>query len=197
LLSRTKKPQKTTAATTIDDDPVMGSPDAKVTLVEFSDYQCPYCSRFYRSTYPVIKDEFVKTGKLLYVFRDYPLPFHKKAQKAHEAANCAGEQNKYWKMHDRIFNNQQTMDVEDLRKHAETLALDTTVFNTCLNSGKHAQEINKDIEAGKTAGVQGTSSFILGMTNNNGQVKGLFISGARPTEYFRKEINKMLLQANK
>jgi protein-disulfide isomerase len=197
-ITRAKKAaERTTSSTTIDDDPVLGSSDAPLTLVEFSDYQCPYCGRFFKNTYPVLKEEYIKTGKLRYVYRDFPLSFHKQAPKAHEAASCVGEQGKYWEMHDSIFSDQKKMEVEDLREKARVLGVDMSTFNSCLDSGKYAAEIKKDIADGTKAGVRGTPSFVLGPTNENGEVKGPFIRGAQPTAYFKNQIDLLLKQVSK
>ena len=193
-VSKARPPEKTTSVTTVDNDPVLGSPTAPLTLVEFADYECPYSARHYRNTFSALKEEYIDTGKLRYVYRDFPLSFHKRAQKAHEAASCAGEQGKYWEMHGSIFDNQKKMEVDNLREYAETIGLDLPVFNVCLDSGKYTDEINKDIDAGKEAGVRGTPSFILGRTEDNGEVKGLFIRGAQPAAYFKKEIDQLLEQ---
>lgn len=197
VLNRPKAPEKTTSRTTIDNDPMLGSPSAPLTLVEFSDYQCPFCGRFFRDTYPIIKEVYIKTGKLRYVYRDFPLPSHKEAQKAHEAANCAGEQGKYWEMHDRIFGNQAQMQVPHLREYAEALGVNMPAFTACLDSGKYAEEIKKDIEDGTRAGVQGTPTFVLGQTQATGQVEGLIIRGAQPTDYFKKEIDRLLEEVSR
>ncbi len=196
VVSRARAPEKTTAVTTIDNDPVLGSPTAPVTLVEFSDYQCPYCARFFKTTYPALLEDYIKKGKLRYVYRDFPLPFHKKAQKAHEAASCAGEQGKYWEMHDFIFANQAKMEVENLKEYAGTLSLDMASFNACLDSGKYVEEIKKDIDDGRKAGVRGTPSFVLGATDKSGQVKGLLVKGAQPLSYFKTEIDRLLKETS-
>src|SRR3989338_199678 len=92
-----------------DDDPFKGSKDAPVTIIEFSDYQCPYCARFDQQTLPALTDNYINTGKVKFVYRDFPLAFHKNAQKASEASECADEQGKFWEMHDKIFENQQAL----------------------------------------------------------------------------------------
>ena len=109
----------------IKGDPFKGQPDAKVTLIEFSDYQCPFCSRHSRDTLPQLEREYIASGKLKYVFRNFPIEsIHPQAFKAHEAANCAGEQGKYWEMHGRLFANQKAMSPKDLSDHAQALALE-------------------------------------------------------------------------
>ncbi len=171
------------ADVSVDDDAVRGSADATVTIIEFSDFECPYCGRFYTNTYSQIKEQYIDTGKVKYVFRDFPLNFHQKAQKASEAAECAGEQNKYWEMHDKLFENQGALDITSLKSHAVAIGLDADTFNTCLDSGKFASEVQKDLKEGQSYGVTGTPAFFI-----NGQ----FISGAQPFEVFKKAIEDEL-----
>ena len=116
--------------------PALGR-DAPVTIVEFSDYQCPFCRRFYATTLPAIKKEYIDAGKVRYVFRDFPLEeLHSHARKAAEAAHCAGEQGKYWQMHDALFQNQGTLELPQLAEHARAVGLDSLVFNRCMSSSE-------------------------------------------------------------
>lgn len=117
------------------------------------------------------------------MFKDYPLPNHPQAPKAAEAAHCAGEQNKYWEMHDRIFAQQQAMDVPALKTHAAALSLDTAKFNECLDSGKFAKAITEDMEQGEKLGVQSTPTLFI---------NGRPVVGAQPFEYFQAVINEEL-----
>lgn len=176
----------------VDDDPFLGTPTAPVTLVEFSDYQCQYCSSFVKSVLPVLKKEYINTGKLKYVFRDLPLDMHKEAQKAAEAGQCAHEQGKYWEMHDTMFANQQKLDVESLRGYAAKIGLDMNTFNLCLDNGKYATEINKDTKDAGQIGVNGTPTFIIGKTNPNGIIRGQVVMGAIPYAVFKSLIESAL-----
>jgi protein-disulfide isomerase len=185
-------PKPATGKTGIKDDPFIGSPNAPLVLVEFSDYQCPFCSRFFQNTLPRIKKEYIDTGKVKYVFKDFPLGFHKEAQKAAEAAHCAGEGGKYWEMHDLIFENQKQMLVPNLIDHAKNLNLNVEDFKRCLQDDRYAQGIKKDMEAGRASGVTGTPSFLLGRVNDMGEVEGRVIRGARPYEAFKTEIEAAL-----
>ena len=121
-------PRAVTGKVDIKDNPTLGNDDASLVLVEFSDFQCPFCGRHSKNTFPQIKKEFVDTGKIRYVYKDFPLAFHKLAQKAAEAAHCAGEEGKYWEMHELLFANQQKMAEDDLIGHSEELGLDKTAF---------------------------------------------------------------------
>jgi len=161
----------------IGDVPIIGEEGAKVTVVEFSDYQCPFCKRV-RPTVWRIVDEY--KDDLRYAFMDYPLSFHRDAKKAHEAARCAGEQGKYYEYNRKVFENQVKMKVDDLRKYAKQLNLDMEKFNRCLDSGKHAATVEKMIEKGTKAGVAGTPAFFI---------NGIMLSGARPYESFKEIID--------
>ena len=187
-----RPPRAATGKTSIEGDPFMGRKDASIVLVEFSDFQCPFCGRFFRNTLPQIKKNYVETEKIKYVFKDFPLAFHKEAQKAAEASHCAGEEGKYWEMHDLIFQNQQKMKVPNLVEHAEKLGLDKKSFMECLDDSRYAEGIKKDIRSGKTSGVTGTPSFLLGKINDNGEVEGAVIRGAKPYNAFRTAIDAML-----
>ncbi len=173
--------------TLIDDDSVLGDPKAPVTIVEFSDYQCPFCTRFYEDTEKQIYEKYIKTGKVKFVYRDFPLSFHQNAQKAAEGAECAGEQGKYFEMHNKMFDKSQAdgtgIAVADLKTYAKELSLDTAKFNDCLDSGKMASEVQKDMADGAAAGVQGTPGFF---------VNGVEVSGAQPFSVFQQVIEAAL-----
>jgi protein-disulfide isomerase len=182
------------ARVSIDDDPVLGQADAPVTLVEFSDYQCPFCKRFFDTTLPALKAEYIDTGKLRYVFRDFPIDqIHPYARKAAEAAHCAGDQGKYWEMHDLLFQNQRALQTDRLKAHAEGLGgIDMASFEECLTSNKYSAEVQKDFEAGSAAGVRGTPGFFLGKSTPDGTFEGTFIRGAQPVQVFRNAIERLL-----
>ena len=146
---------------------------------------------------PQIEKDYIETGKVKYVVRDFPLEsIHQNAFKAAEASHCAGDQGKYWEMHERLFANQQTLSPSDLAGHAEALGLDTAKFGACLESGKFAAAIRKDIADGQQAGVTGTPAFFLGMTeSNDGKVKALRrITGAQAYTGFKAAIDSLLTE---
>jgi protein-disulfide isomerase len=178
----------------VADDPYKGTTDAKVTMVEFSDYQCPFCSRHTRNVLPHLEKNYVETGKVRYVLRDFPLAFHKQAPKAHEAAHCAGEQGKYWEMHAQLFANQKALHLEKLSQHAETAGVsDLAAFQECLDSGKHAERIQLSMAEGNKLGIRGTPSFAVGLTEPNGGVKALkIVRGAQAYNMFQKIIDDLL-----
>jgi protein-disulfide isomerase len=179
----------------LGDVPVLGRPTAPVTLVEFSDYQCPFCQRFFQATLPALKEEYIDTGKVRYVFRDFPLDrIHPQARKAAEAAHCAGEQGKYWEMHDVLFGNQQALQPPKLSEHARALRLDGARFDQCLTSGTHAARVAQGLTDGQAAGVQGTPGFVVAKTTPGNSVEGALVVGAQPVEVFRRLIDQLLAE---
>jgi len=141
-----------------------------------------------------VKD-YIETGKVKYVIKDFPLErIHKKALKAHEAANCAGRQDKYWQMHDKIFSERR-LDTKDLKRYAKEIGLDIKSFNECLDSDREVSEIRGDLQEGIKAGVRSTPTFLLGLTNPDDPSKvraTVMIRGAQPYAEFKKEIDRLL-----
>lgn len=161
----------------------IGDKDAPVTIIEFSDFECPFCERFYSQSYKQIKANYVDTGKVRIVFKHFPLPFHASAQKAAEASECAGEQGKFWEMHDKLFENQNAIAINNLKSYAVDLGLDASKFNTCLDTGKYASKVQKDASDGSAAGVSGTPSFFI---------NGKSVVGAQPYSVFQQAIEAEL-----
>jgi protein-disulfide isomerase len=178
----------------VADAPTLGRADAPVTIVEFSDYQCPFCQRFFATTLLELKKEYIETGKVRYVFRDFPLEMHPQARNAAEAAHCAGEQGKYWEMHDVLFQNQRALAPPQLADHARLVGLDGATFDACFSSGRHAARVERGLADGAAAGVQGTPGFVIGKTTSGDVVEGTPIRGAQPLETFRRIIDQMLAQ---
>jgi protein-disulfide isomerase len=174
--------------------PTEGDESAKVTIVEFSDFQCPFCARFHTGTLPQIQKDYVETGKVRHVFRNLPLEsIHPMAFKAAEASLCASDQGKYWEMHNLLFANQQALAPEQLVGHAKTLGLDAAAFQKCLDSGKQAARIRTDLEEAGKLGVNGTPAFLIGVAMPDGKVKTVrFVSGARPYADFKAAIDAAL-----
>lgn len=173
-----------------DDDAYMGDKNASVTLIEFSDFQCPFCRTFWRDSLPLIKSEYIDTGKVRFVYRDFPLSFHSGAMPAAQATECAKEQNKFWEMHDKIFSEQDKQGtgtiqftVADLKQWSGEIGLDTNKFNSCLDSQKYADEVNNDLKDGQTAGVSGTPTLF---------VDGKSVVGAQPFSVFKSLIDAEL-----
>jgi len=165
-----------------------GDEGAKVTVIEFSDYQCPFCQRFFQQAFGQIETEYVDTGKVRYMFRDLPLSFHSHAQVAAEAARCAGEQGKYKEYHDKLFETQTTWaalsEVEpSFKQYAAGLGLNTFEFNSCLDEGKFSQIVKDDLDLAQKLGVSGTPSFF---------VNGKILVGAQPFSAFKEAIDAEL-----
>ena len=201
LLQRLAQPQtsqppaRLVARVAVGDNPTLGRKDAPLTMIEFSDYQCPFCRQFVETTLPTLKKDYIEAGKLRYAFRDFPLDqIHPQARKAAEAARCAGDQGKYWEMHDLLFRNQQALQPEQLKIYAGRLNLDPKTFGACLEGGKHRPLVQQNVDAGVSAGVRGTPSFFLGKTRADDTIEGVLISGARPLNDFRQEIERALTE---
>lgn len=184
--------EKIDAVIAVGDIKPKGQKNAPLTLVEFSDYQCPFCSRHFSQTLPQLIKDYVDTGKLRYFFRDYPLDIHPNAAKAAEAARCAGDQDKYWEMHDKLFANQNQLQLPKLPEYAKAIGLNESEFEGCLNKGKYTKAVNKDMEQGNTLGVRGTPTLVLGLSDGDKVKDAVIIRGARPLSTFTAEIDKML-----
>ena len=198
ILSRPAGGPPASVVLNLGDNETKGDPNAKLTLVEFSDYQCPFCGRHERDTNPQIQKEYVETGKVKYVFLDLPLEsIHKLAFKAAEAANCAAEQGKYWEMHDRLFESQQAL--EPWAPHAEAIGLDVARFQECLDSGRQAAEVRRDMAEAQKAGISGTPGFFLAYTDpKSSSVRTVAsIKGAQPFAAFKAEIDRLLAGPSK
>jgi protein-disulfide isomerase len=178
------RPTMAPADVPLGDAPILGDPDAPITIVEYSDYQCPFCSRHYSQTYPLLQRNFIETGIVRYVFKDFPLTsIHPQAVEAAEAARCArevGGDSAYWEMHDRLFDGQDAWSgnpeyLAVFEGYAAELELDQTAFRECLDSGRYVNAITADLEEGAGFGVSGTPAFFV-----NGQP----LQGAQPYEAF-------------
>jgi protein-disulfide isomerase len=161
-------------------DPVRGNPAAPITIVEFSDYQCPFCARV-NPALARVRETYGDRVKI--VFKDYPLPNHPQAPKAAEAAHCAGEQKKYWEMHDAMFANQRALEVPALKQTARAIGLDGGAFDQCLDSGKFTATVRAGNELGEKMGVNSTPTLYI-----NGRV----LIGAMPFENFKAIIDEEL-----
>ena len=186
--------EKIDAVVSIGDLPPKGKKNAPVTLIEFSDYQCPFCKRQAEQTDPELIKAYVDTGKVRFVFRDFPLvAIHPFAAKAAEAARCAGEQGKYWEMHDRLFANQKELQSEKLPEHAKAVGLDDAKFRECLASGRHAAAVQRDLDEGTKLGIRGTPTVIVGTSDGSNVKNAVIIRGAQAVETFKAELDKLLV----
>ena len=174
----------------IDDDAQLGAADAKVTIIEFGDYQCPFCRQFWKETLPRLKKEYIDTGRVKLVFRDFPQEVHPEAMASAIAAECAGDQGKYFEFHDKVFLEQDRRGRDvvryraaDLKRWAVDIGLDPAPFNQCLDGGRHKDEVTKDFRDGSDVGITGTPIFFV-----NGRV----LAGAHPFATFQKVIEEEL-----
>ena len=157
--------------------PTRGPKDAPVTIVEFSDFECPYCGAAHDTVEQVMSSY---AGKVRLVYRQFPLSFHPHAAKAAEASLCAADQGKFWEYHDVLFKNQKKLDPTDLKAYAGEVGLDGQKFGQCLESGDKKKAVDADQQAGLAAGVGGTPAFFI---------NGIFLNGAQPIDEFKKVID--------
>ncbi len=165
---------------------ILGDKNAPVTILEFSDFECPFCSRFVLNTMPQIMSDYVNKGKVKLAFRHFPLGFHQNAKPAAIATECAREQGgdeMFFKMHDKIYGDQQNLSVENLKKWAGELGLKTSQFNDCLDTKKYEKQVDADMKDGQSFGVSGTPAFFI---------NGRMISGAQPFAAFKTVIDEEL-----
>ena len=161
-----------------------GEEDAPVTIIEFSDFQCPFCGRFFQQTLGQIEEKYIATGKVKFVYKDFPLDsIHPQATPAALAARCAGDQGKFWEMHDTLMSNQASLSEASYKQWAVDLELDAGEFNDCLDSQKHLSAVRQDLLEGQQAGIRGTPGFLV-----NGQL----LSGAQPFSAFQAAIEAAL-----
>jgi len=179
--------------------PTLGSDAALVTLIEFSDYECPFCIRHFTSTMPEIAKELIDRGQLRYVFRDFPIAaIHPGSPRAHEAARCANDQGRFWQMHGRLFSAPGTHTDEGLTGQASAAGLDVPRFRDCLASGRHAEEVKASVAQVTEYGASGTPVFFIGVRNratNHVEVLRV-ISGAQPYASFKEAIEAVAARAS-
>lgn len=164
---------------------VKGDPKAPIEMIEFSDFQCPFCQRAHATVEQVLK---TYGDRIKFVYRHYPLPNHQNAKPAAEAAECANEQGKFWPYYDRLFANATKLSGADLQQYAGDLGMDTAAFNACLTSRKYESQVAADIKDGDAAGVNGTPAFYI---------NGRMLSGAQPYEAFQKIIDEELKRSGR
>ena len=172
-----------------------GRADAPLVILEFSDFECPFCGRFSRGIYHQIQREYVDTGKVRYVFRHLPIErIHPNAMKAAEAAQCALPQGKFWEMHDRLFTNQKALAPPHLIAYAQVLGLNMTAFQQCLG-GQATVRVRQDLAEGLKAGITGTPAFFIGTVTKQGKLKVLQkLIGAKPYATFKATLDGLLAQ---
>src|SRR3989344_5442070 len=183
----------------VDDDPVLGNKDAKLTIIDFSDYECPFCKRYFDDTFSQIKKDYIDTGKIKYVVRDLPLSFHQNAHKESQAAECARDQGgdtAYFKYHDEIFkrttSNGTGLALDQLSVIANDLGLNGSALQGCLDSEKYKVEVDKDLADASAYGATGTPTFFIGKSDSSGKFTGTIVVGAQPYAAFKTIIDEQL-----
>ncbi|MFB5648394.1 MAG: DsbA family protein, partial [Candidatus Nitrosomaritimum aestuariumsis] len=177
----------------LDDDPIRGDPDAPITIIEFSDFQCPFCARFHEQTLPSLLEEYIDEGKVNFVYRDFPIQsIHPNALPAAVAAECADDQGKYWEYHDILFEKQSSwarLDsnsaISTFSQYATDVGLEKEQFDSCLGSGKHLEEVQGDLRDGRDYDITGTPGFFIG----NDEIGFVKLNGAQPFESFKRVID--------
>ena len=168
----------------------LGSGQAPIAIVEFADFECPYCRQFQSTVFAEIRRRYIDTGKVRFVIRDFPLSTHANAMQAAEAARCAGDQGKYWPMHDALFSEPPKLDQIGLAEHAESLALDVDMFRSCLARGKHKPDIETDMQVAGALEINGTPSFLIGKITGE-EVEGSIIVGSQRLSAFDAKLKEM------
>jgi protein-disulfide isomerase len=189
-------PQPTTARVTNLKGYVMGRPDAPLTMVEFTDLQCPFCRQFAITSFDEIKKNWIDTGKLRYISRDFPLDFHAQAMPAARAARCAGEQGKFWELRMQLMKNANLLTADYIAKAAAELKLEPKAFAACAASTKYDAEIQAEMQEGAKLGVAGTPTFVLGRTTATA-VEGPMVVGALPYAQFDAKLKELLAAGTK
>ena len=182
----------------IADDPSRKTGSPALVLVEVGDFQCPFCARGFREVLPQFHQKFVRTGKVEHVFVDLPLTIHPQAFKAAEAAACAGDQKKFWEMHDHLYANQSNLAPEKLPDYARQLGLDVAAFRKCLSSGKHAAAVRQDMKEAQALGMHKTPIYLIGRRVPGNKVDILHsIGGVPPYTYLENKLNELLAAKKK
>jgi protein-disulfide isomerase len=172
----------------------LGKDDAPLVLVEYTDYQCPFCQRFHNDAFAQIKTNYIDTGKIRFVTRDFPLSFHENAMRGAVAARCSAEQGKFWDFRNTLIANASQLQADKIAVYAQNASLDVTKFKACVDSDKFKTAIDKDMAEGQLAGVTGTPAFVLGRVQN-GKIEGVRLVGAMPYAQFDAKIQEFMKQA--
>jgi protein-disulfide isomerase len=178
----------------VRDSNALGRDDAPLTMIEFADFQCPFCRRFHTDTFEEIKKNFIDTGKVRYVSRDLPLPMHDHAPQAASAARCAGEQHHFWELRHLLIVNQDNLGRDELIEYARQLNLEVPAFTACIDSKRQDAAIQQDAADASDVGVVGTPTFIIGRTFQEGRFEGIKIVGVQPYATFEARLRELLAQ---
>ncbi len=169
---------------------MMGNKDAPITMVEFTDYQCPFCQRFHVSTFPELKRNYIDTGKVRFYSRDLPLDSHSNALRAAQAARCAAEQGQFWTMRDMMVAKPDKLDMESILADAGSLRMDVKAFRACIESEKYKDAVQSDVVEAMKIGANGTPTFVVGKSTPDG-VDGELMVGALPYAMFSQKLKDL------
>jgi len=169
----------------------LGRADAPLVMVEYTDYECPFCRQYHLNTFDQIQRNYVDTGKVRYVSRDFPLEMHKNAPRAAAAARCAAEQGKFWELRHSMISNASKLEVDHLAGYAKELKMDVRGFAACMQSGRHNAAVEADMAEGRNAGISGTPTFVIGRLVN-GRLEGIRMVGAMPYMMFAAKLDELL-----
>jgi len=196
VITPQRPPQPTTGRVTNLKGYSLGSATAPLTMVEFTDLQCPFCRQFALSAFDEIKKNWIDTGKLRYISRDFPLDFHPQAMPAARAARCAGEQGKFWEMRLALMRNADLLTPPYITKTAADLKLDANAFSACTATTKYDAEIRAEMQEGTRLGIDGTPTFIIGRTSSTA-IEGPMLVGALPYARFDAKLKELLAAETK
>jgi len=193
LLEKQAKPaepqeQAVKAKVSVGNAPMLGNKDAPLTIVEFTDYQCPFCQRFHATTFAELKQKYIDTGKVRFYSRDLPLDFHSNAMRAAQAARCAGEQNQFWPLREAMSSNPDKLALEQILNFAGNLKMDVNALKACIASDRYKGPVQTDVMEAMRIGATGTPAFIIGKSTPEG-VDGELLLGAMPTAMFEDRLN--------
>lgn len=200
LLERQQQPQPTAAAPAQETAKIsnagfdMGSKDAPITMVEFADYQCPFCKQFQTAVFNRLKKDYIDTGKVRFISRDLPLDMHASASIGAQAARCAGDQGKFWEMRDTLMAHSDSLSPTAIAQFAEQMGLKMPVFQECLDRGKYLPSISADVADANAAGILSTPSFVIGRSSGT-SVEGVKVAGAQSFEAFQKILTDYVAQS--
>ena len=169
---------------------MLGSKTAPLTIVEYTDYQCPFCQRFHVTAFSELKKQYIDTGKVRFFSKDMPLDFHPNAMRAAQAARCAAEQKKFWELRDVMGANPDKLDIEHIMNFAADLKMDTAALRACVDSGKYKEPVQRDVLEGMRVGANGTPTFIVGKSVGEG-VDGELVVGAMPFGMFDAKLKSL------
>ncbi len=192
--SGTRQSIQAPAIVALRGEPVRGDSSARIAVIEYADFECPFCGQYMRQAYPQIVDNYIRTGKVKYFYRDLPLSMHSHAMVAAQAALCAGDQGKFWEMHDSLFANQAALTENDMANRAKSLGMDPGQLTQCVSSQKYSNEIEKSATEAQSMGIDGTPTFFLGVIQDNGNVVKVekTIVGAHPYQTFKSDLDELL-----